>query len=133
MPAAYPGFNSPRSMAEVMLVAPDHGSIANPSPSGLGTVPSEDIIDRRVYQAMFNDARRNLGEIALIGQLIRISYPPHITHVSTLFGDPAGMTKMSGVPTSITMSELRVSSNGKSAALAPVIGLGLVGALVTGL
>ncbi|MFC2037353.1 C25 family cysteine peptidase [Chloroflexota bacterium] len=95
MPPKYPGFAEPQSMAEWMVMAADHGSIAGFSPSGLGTTSAEELIVRNMYNAMFNEGESRLGEIALVGQLTQVSYLPHLPEVSTLFGDPAGWLRMS--------------------------------------
>ncbi len=94
MPPDYPGLNNTRSMAEWMTIRPTIGSIANFSPSGLGTTSAEDVIARNMYDALFNDGERRLGEIALVGQLTTVGYPAHLPQVSTLFGDPAGWLRM---------------------------------------
>ena len=95
MPPEYPGYNNPRSIAEWLSMAPDHGSIAGFSPAGLGTTSAEDAIARSMYTALFDAGVRRLGEIALAGQLTPISFPAHLPEVSTLFGDPAGLLNLS--------------------------------------
>jgi hypothetical protein len=94
LPPKFPGYTDSRSMAEVMTMAPDYGSIANFSPAGLGTTPAEELIARQLYDTIFNDGGRRLGEIALAGQLTPVGYPPHLPEVSTLFGDPAGVLRL---------------------------------------
>jgi hypothetical protein len=93
MPPKFPGHTGTRvrSMAEWMLMAPDHGSIANFSPSGLGTVWAEQVMVRSMYAAMFDNGERRIGEIALTGQLAPADYLPR---VMTLFGDPAARLRM---------------------------------------
>lgn len=94
MPSNYPGYDNPRSMAEWMVMADDHGSIASFSPAGLGTTQAEDMIARDMYDALFFQGVRRLGEIALAGQLTPVGFPAHLPQVSTLFGDPAGWLKL---------------------------------------
>ena len=94
MPPKYPGLIEARSMAEWMVMAPDHGSIGNFSPAGLGTTPAEEVIARNMYDAMFNDSQSRLGELALVGQWTTVGFPAHLPQVSTLFGDPGGWLRM---------------------------------------
>jgi hypothetical protein len=93
LPPAHPVSENPRSMAETMLMASDRGSIANLSPTGLGTTPSWEVIARNVYSAMFDDGKRRLGEVALVGQMTSV-FPVHLPEVTTLLGDPAGHLRM---------------------------------------
>jgi hypothetical protein len=91
MPPKYPGLPNTRSMAEWLVMAADHGSIANFSPAGLGTTGDEEVIARAMYGAMFHQEERRLGELALVGQWTPVGY---LAQISTLFGDPAGRLQM---------------------------------------
>ena len=94
MPPEYPGLRDPTSIAEWMVMADDHGSIASFSPAGLGTNPAEEVIAHEVYGAIFDDGLRRFGDIALVGQLTVVAFPPHLSQVTTLFGDPVGSLRM---------------------------------------
>jgi hypothetical protein len=94
MPPKYPSINNTRSIAEWTTITPTIGSIASFSPTGLGINSDEEKIARNMYDTIFTDGERRLGEIALAGQLTADTIYTHLPQVSTLFGDPAGRLRL---------------------------------------
>jgi hypothetical protein len=94
---AYPEvFNFP-SLAEVLLLASDKGAVAAFMPSGMTTTEGQEILDRALFDAIFTQDMRTLGEAIAHAKETLLSQGNQYEEVAgtfLLFGDPAMALKV---------------------------------------
>jgi hypothetical protein len=89
-PPKYPGFgnNDINSIGEwATTVLTDRGAIAVFGPAGLGYPGTEEVIAQRMYQAMFQEGKFQLGPLTQLGR--EAVYWDNLARTYTLLGDPA--------------------------------------------
>jgi hypothetical protein len=79
------------SLAEELVRAADRGAVAAFSPTGLGVATGHHVLQRRFYDAVFQDGVRELGAATLAAKLALYASGRHydLIHTFTIFGDPA--------------------------------------------
>jgi len=79
------------SLAEELIRTPDRGAVGTFSPTGLGVATGHHIMQRRFYDAVFQDGVRELGAATLAAKLALYATGWHydLIHTFTIFGDPA--------------------------------------------
>jgi hypothetical protein len=94
---AYPEvFNFP-SLAEVLLLASGKGAVAAFMPSGMTGTEGQEILDRALFEAIFTQDIRTLGEAIAQAKetlLSQGSQYEEVTETFLLFGDPAMTLKV---------------------------------------
>ncbi|MEJ2430236.1 MAG: C25 family cysteine peptidase, partial [Deltaproteobacteria bacterium] len=94
---AYPEvFNFP-SLAEELLLASDKGAVAAFMPSGMTTTEGQKILDRALFDAIFTQDMRTLGEAIAHAKETLLSQGSQYEEVAgtfLLFGDPAMTLKV---------------------------------------
>lgn len=105
------------SLMETALRAPNGGTIASWSPTGLGVASGHDSLERGFLKAVFQDGVQDLGAATLAGKLLLYSTGANfdLLHTFTIFGDPA----------------LRLPTYALSASAAPAARTGTPGTVVT--
>lgn len=84
----YPGRPS---LAEELIRADGHGAVSTFSPTGLGVATGHHILQRRFYDAVFQDGVRTLGPATVAAKLALYASGGNydLIHTFTIFGDPA--------------------------------------------
>ncbi len=79
------------SLMETALRAPNGGTIASWSPTGLGVASGHDSLERGFLKAVFQDGVQDLGAATLAGKLLLYSTGANfdLLHTFTILGDPA--------------------------------------------
>jgi hypothetical protein len=79
------------SLAEELVRADDRGAVATFSPTGLGVATGHHVLQRRFYDALFQDGIRELGPATLAAKLALYATGGNydLIHTFTVFGDPA--------------------------------------------
>ncbi len=78
------------SLAESLVRVPDKGAVASWSPTGLGLASGHDILNRRLYQAIFYENVVEVGPATLLSKLAIVGQGhDELIETYLLFGDPA--------------------------------------------